>query len=116
MRACALIGLAALAGCEEAPLEGEAARGQALIVDYGCGTCHVIPEVPGANGLTGPPLSAMRRQAYVAGVLPNTPEALARFIMDPQEVDPRSAMPELGVDADDAAAIAAFLYAAGERR
>lgn len=94
-------------------LTAEEERGRALVYDHGCGTCHVIPEVEGADGLTGPPLTAMERQAYVAGVLPNTPAALARFIMDPQAVDPRSAMPDLGIGAGDAAAISAFLYAAG---
>jgi mono/diheme cytochrome c family protein len=91
----------------------EEALGRDLVEAHGCGTCHVIPTVEGADGLTGPPLTAMARQAYVAGVLPNTPEALARFVMDPQAVDPRSAMPDLGLDAGEAAAIAAFLYAAG---
>ena len=118
----------ALAGCREdgrplqemlLPDEGttvEETRGRALVQAHGCGTCHVIPGVEGADGLTGPPLTAMGWQAYVAGVLPNTPEALARFIMDPQAVDPRSAMPRLGLDASEAAAIAAFLYAAKEAR
>ena len=32
--------------------------------------------------------------------------------LDPQAVDPRSAMPDLGIGRDDAAAIAAFLLAA----
>ncbi|SFQ08383.1 c-type cytochrome [Tranquillimonas alkanivorans] len=82
---------------------------RAAIMAYGCGTCHVIPDVPGANGVTGPPLTRMREQAYVAGVLPNMPEALTSFIVDPQAIDPRSAMPDLGVTADEAARMAAFL-------
>jgi cytochrome c1 len=91
----------------------EETLGRDLVEAHGCGTCHVIPTIEGADGLTGPPLTTMARQAYVAGVLPNTPEALARFVMDPQAVDPRSAMPDLGLGAEEAAAIAAFLYAAG---
>ena len=109
-----LVALVALLGCQEAPLTDEAVRGRALVDEHGCGTCHVIPEVPGADGLTGPPLTAMREQAYVAGVLPNTKDALARFIAAPRQVDPRSAMPDLGLDEEQAAAIAAFLYEAGD--
>ncbi len=105
--------LLALAACKEQPLTPEEQRGRGLVLDHGCGTCHVIPRIEGADGLTGPPLTAMARQAYVAGVAPNTPEALFRFIMSPQEIDPRSAMPDLGIGREDAAAIAAFLYVAG---
>ncbi|CUH40863.1 hypothetical protein JSE7799_03603 [Jannaschia seosinensis] len=81
-----------------------------LIVRNGCGTCHVIPGVPGANGRTGPPLGAMSRQAYVAGVLPNTLDALAQFIQNPQAVDPGSAMPRLGLTEDEARRLALYLY------
>ena len=103
--------LAALLGCEGDGPAFEAAR--ALVHENGCGTCHVIPGTPGADGRTGPPLTAMGRQVYVAGVLPNTPEALATFIADPQAVDPRSAMPRLGISPDEARLLAAYLYAVG---
>ena len=103
--------LAALVGCgQDAPGEG-----QALTDAYGCTSCHEVPGLPGPQGHTGPPLTEMPLQAYIAGVLPNTPENLAAFIVDPQQVDPRSAMPDLGVTPEEAAAIATFLYEAGER-
>lgn len=111
-RALRLAALAAGLGAGAAAAD-EAAR--ALIAEHGCGACHVIPDVPGANGRTGPPLTAMARQSYVAGVLPNTPEDLARFIADPQAVDPRSAMPDLGLTLAEARRIAAFLYEVGRR-
>ncbi|TFL18359.1 c-type cytochrome [Jannaschia formosa] len=108
----AVLILAALAAPAPADAE-EAAR--ALIARHGCGTCHVIPGVPGADGRTGPPLDAMARQVYVAGVIPNTLEGLARFIADPQEVDPLSAMPDLGLSPEEARRLAVYLHAAGER-
>lgn len=126
MTRLALLAFLALAGCRDEgrtlgqmllPESGpspEEARGRALVQAHGCGTCHIIPGVEGANGLTGPPLTAMAHQAYVAGVVPNTPDYLVRFIMDPRAIDPRSAMPDLGIGAEDAAAIAAFLYAVGD--
>ena len=67
----------------------------------------------GYGGRTGPPLTDMSRQVYVAGVVAMTPEALAAFIRDPQAVDPRSAMPDLGVGEAEADAIARFLLAGG---
>lgn len=127
MTRLAVLALLALAGCKndgrtlgdmllrDDAMTPEEERGLALVYDRGCGACHVIPTVEGADGLTGPPLTAMARQAYVAGVLPNTREALARFVMDPQAVDPRSAMPNLGLGPEEAAAVAAFLYAVGGR-
>ena len=111
MRLLLLIPLALL-GCERE--EDRFAEARALIAEHGCAGCHVIPEVPGADGLTGPPLNFMHRQVYVAGVVPNTREALAAFIMDPQAIDPRSAMPDLGITPEGAREIAEFLYAAGE--
>ena len=75
------------------------------------GTCHVIPGLPGADGRTGPPLVATGRQPYIAGVLRNTPENMVRWIMDPQQVDPLTAMPDLGVPEALARDIAAYLYA-----
>lgn len=101
----------ALVGCDGDAASREAAR--ALIDANGCGTCHRIPQTEGADGRTGPPLTAMSRQAYVAGVLPNTPEALATFIANPQQVDPRSAMPNLELSQDEARLIADYLYAVG---
>lgn len=111
MKALALLPLV-LVGCDADPAGHDEAR--ALIDANGCGTCHRIPDTQGADGLTGPPLAAMSRQAYVAGVVPNTPEALAAFIADPQEIDPRTAMPDLGLSLDEARLIAQYLYAVGE--
>lgn len=103
----AVLALLALFGCQP---DAEEERARALLHHHGCPTCHVIPGIAGPQGATGPPLQAMADQAYVAGVLPNTPETLARFITDPQGVDPRSAMPNVGVTQDEAHLIAAFLY------
>jgi cytochrome c1 len=52
----------------------------------------------------------MATRAVIAGVLPNTPENLVRWLRAPQEVSPHNAMPNLGVTARDAADIAAFLH------
>ena len=89
---------------------GDADIGEALVAQYGCGSCHTIPGVPGAAADVGPPLQHVARQSYIAGVLPNQPENLVRWIMDPPAIDPRTAMPDLGVSEPEARDIAAFLY------
>lgn len=89
---------------------GAPSRGPALIRSYGCGTCHTVPGVTGANGLVGPPLTGLAERAYIAGVLPNAPENLVRWIENPKAVDSLTAMPVLGVTPADARDIAAYLY------
>lgn len=88
----------------------DADRGRILIREYGCGSCHTVPGVPNAIGRVGPPLYAMRTQIYVAGVLPNTPQHMTKWIMDPQDVNPRTVMPDLDVTNRDARDMTAFLY------
>jgi cytochrome c oxidase assembly factor CtaG len=84
--------------------------GRDKIQYYGCGSCHTIPGVAGAHGLTGPPLTKFAKRMYVAGVLQNTPENLQRWIRDPKAVDKLTAMPRLFVTPSDARDIATFLY------
>lgn len=94
----------------EAMTGGDAMRGRALLRTYGCQTCHTIPGVDGANGLVGPPLAGIADRAYIAGVLPNAPDNMLRWIRDPRAVDSLTAMPNVGVTPNDARHIAAYLY------
>ncbi len=81
----------------------------AHMIQYGCPTCHVIPGVPGAVGKVGPSLDGLAQRSYLAGVLPNTPNDLQRWIMHPQQYRPGSAMPEMHVSAQDAAEFSNYL-------
>jgi cytochrome c2 len=109
-----------LAGCGQggtiSPAEagqltgGDAARGRLAIRHYGCGSCHQIDGVAGADGVVGPPLDGIGSRVYLAGVLANTPANLTRWIQSPREVDPRTAMPDVGVSPEDSRDIAAYLY------
>ena len=47
---------------------------------------------------------------YLAGKLPNQPENMIKWIREPQEVSPGTAMPQLGVTEQDGKDIAAYLY------
>lgn len=84
-------------------------RGRVLIRSYGCGSCHVVPGVPNASGRVGPRLDSMRTQVYVAGMLPTSPQSLAVWIQDPQQINPKTAMPDLNVGEEDARDIAGYL-------
>jgi cytochrome c2 len=89
---------------------GSASRGKVAITAYGCGACHVIPGVRGADGRVGPSLADIANQAYVAGVVSNTPQHLIAWIEHPPALSPRTAMPDLNVSPADARDIAAYLY------
>ncbi|HEY1952813.1 MAG TPA: cytochrome c oxidase assembly protein [Gemmatimonadaceae bacterium] len=85
-------------------------RGRIAIRHYGCGSCHDIPGITGAGGMVGPPLGKISQRVFIAGVLPNDPDNMIRWIENPPGVDPKTAMPNLGVSVRDARDIAAYLY------
>jgi cytochrome c1 len=86
------------------------ARGQALIAEYGCLMCHLVPGVPGQAGSLGPSLEGIgSRPAISLGSVQNTPDNLARFIQNPQSVNPQSSMPPSNATEADARDIAAYL-------
>ncbi|HEY8611391.1 MAG TPA: c-type cytochrome [Roseomonas sp.] len=89
---------------------GDPSRGQSLALQFGCGSCHIIPGVRGADRRVGPSLDGIAGQVYLAGVLTNTAENMVRWIEDPQAVDPKTAMPRTGAAGQDARDIAAYLY------
>lgn len=89
---------------------GSARQGRLTIVAYGCGKCHTIPGIHGTNGVVGPPLVALARRTYIAGNFPNTPENLVRWVMDPQSMKPKTAMPSLGLSEQQSRDVAAYLY------
>ena len=88
---------------------GDAVRGRAALPQYGCNGCHRIPGITGAEVDVGPPLAGVARRQLIAGQIANTPEAMARWLRDPQRIDPLTAMPNLGVTERDARDIAAYL-------
>lgn len=89
---------------------GDPRRGRDLVEVYACGSCHVVPRVLGADAQVGPPLTGFGERAYIGGELPNTPDNLVRWIMNPRAVEPNTAMPPMGVTEQEARDLAAFLY------
>lgn len=94
----------------EAITGGSVDRGEAALVRYGCGGCHVISGIAGANGKVGPDLSQVAECAEISGRLPNDPMSIVRWIMHPQAFEPGTGMPDQGVTERDARDIAAYLY------
>lgn len=89
---------------------GDPRRGEAMFIQYGCGSCHALKNVRAATGMVGPPLDGVGLRAIVAGRLANNPSNMEKWIRDPQQVSPGTAMPDLNVGEGDARDITAFLY------
>ncbi|MCW5978497.1 MAG: c-type cytochrome [Bryobacteraceae bacterium] len=113
--AAAILGLSgcgenAAAVLGEQATGGDAQLGRKLTFRHDCGSCHIIPGVAAANGTVGPTLERFGRRGYIAGALPNTPENLVEWIVEPHRIRPNSGMPDLGVSPDQARHMAAYLY------
>lgn len=89
---------------------GDPDAGGAAIIEYGCASCHTIPGVQSVSRTIGPDLTGFDDQIYIAGQLPNRPEELIRWIQNPQDIVPGTAMPNMGVTEQDARDIASYLY------
>ncbi|MGH7719091.1 MAG: c-type cytochrome [Gemmatimonadaceae bacterium] len=93
---------------------GDPERGQELITGYACGGCHIIPGIAGAGSTTGPPLTDWAERSYIAGALYNTPDNLITWLLNPQAVEPTTAMPNMAIRPDEARDMAAYLFTIGE--
>jgi len=107
-----LLGLcAAAAGCDHRAAAGwdDPTRGALVIGQQQCGSCHVIPGIAGADGMSGPPLGAFARRSMIAGVIANTPAGLVAWLRAPQAAVPGNAMPDMGLSEPQARDVAAYL-------
>lgn len=121
MRLPLLLGsvLLALIACHGGKIEGGAYRvatggnhdrGKLWIRQTGCGSCHVIPGVRGAHGLVGPPLTRFALRSIIAGRVPNTVPNLVQWLQQPASIDSATAMPDVGLNEQQARDVAAYLY------
>lgn len=79
------------------PSPNAGAAGSEAFLRHGCGACHRI-DGTAAQGAIGPDLSHVgSRLSIGAGILPNSEEALARFIAEPDRVKPGVGMPGFGM-------------------
>jgi cytochrome c1 len=90
---------------------GNAERGRALFVAQGCAGCHTVRGVAARPSLVGPNLTNVAlRPTLAPEAVPNSPENMVRWIMDPPATKPGTAMPKLFVSEADARDLTAFLY------
>jgi cytochrome c1 len=85
------------------------AQPTALLRRYGCAGCHQIPGVPAARGVVGPSLQGIAARVYLGGVVPNGPDNLVRWIVDPRALSPKTAMPVTGITELEARTVADYL-------
>jgi cytochrome c oxidase subunit 2 len=92
------------------PATALAVRGRELFNQVGCGGCHTVRGTEAA-GVIGPDLTHLAsRPTLAAATLPNTHEALVRWITRTEAVKPGSLMPSFeALPADHVEAIVAYL-------
>jgi cytochrome c len=89
---------------------GHVAAGKADITRFGCGACHQINGIAGADGRVGPSLEGIAVRATIAGRLPNQPAQMMRWLRAPQHVVPGNGMPDQAMTPRDARDLSAYLY------
>lgn len=91
------------------PVGARAQRGKSVFEASACAMCHAIQGTR-AQARYGPDLTHLAsRQTLAAGTLPNTPQALASWIADPQKHKPGANMPLTPLSPDDLDALVAYL-------
>ena len=95
-----------LAGCSGPNRKTDAKS----IMATSCGSCHIIPGVPGANGNVGPPLTGIARRQVIAGYFPNNRQNMVRWITHAQSMLPNNAMPDTNLTPEQANRAVDYLY------
>jgi cytochrome c oxidase subunit II len=86
-----------------------AGRGVFLSSVGNCASCHTISGTA-TQANVGPDLTHIGSRTTIgAGVLTNTPDNMARWLTNPQEVKPGNLMPDLRLTADEVRALTAYL-------
>ena len=80
-----------------------AQTGEELYQTRGCASCHEM-QVAGC-----PDLTLLKEDGKVAGVLDLTPENLSKWLENPQEVKPGTAMPPSGLNEEQRMELAKWL-------
>jgi cytochrome c oxidase subunit II len=85
-----------------------AAAGAKVFADSPCTTCHTIEGV--SKGYVGPNLTHFAsRTTLGAGIMPNTPANVAKWITNPDHLKPGAKMPRLGLSGEDLNDLVAYL-------
>jgi hypothetical protein len=93
----------------EKPIEYSEGNARTLLRQYACDSCHRIEGLVGPHTFVGPALHEYQRRKFIAGTLPNTPQNLVRWIVDPRAVSALTLMPDMGVPEAHARVMAQYL-------
>ena len=86
-----------------------AAKGAGVFMEKNCVNCHSIAGLM-TRGRAAPDLTHVgSRTTLASGTLPNTPENLAKWLMNPQAVKRGVLMPEIGLTTDQIKDLVAYL-------
>jgi cytochrome c oxidase subunit II len=98
------------AGPARQPDTAELQAGRAAFVEHGCGACHTVRGVPGAEGDMGPDLTHVGSRLLLAGFLEGNVGNLAGWIASAQHLKPGNRMPSFDrLDGPTLRAMAAWL-------
>jgi cytochrome c oxidase subunit 2 len=101
--------LANMAKPARAAATAQERTGRDVFLSEACSGCHQIRGTS-AKGLIGPDLTHLASRTTIgSGTLPNTREALAEWIRDPQHSKPGNKMPALRLSQSDLQAVVAYL-------
>jgi cytochrome c oxidase subunit 2 len=90
------------------PSSAELLRGRQVFTGHPCSACHTIAGV--SIGTAGPDLTHVASRAELAaGTIPNTPDTLATWVVDPQSIKPGNLMPNEALSGPDLQALVAYL-------
>jgi cytochrome c oxidase subunit II len=84
-------------------------RGRDLVEHGSCALCHTVSGTDAAGKMAPDLTHVASRRTIAAGVLPNTPQALAAWIRDPQRHKPGSNMPPAAFPPEDLQAVVNYL-------
>jgi cytochrome c len=89
---------------------GDPEAGRKRLSMRGCGSCHVIPGVPRAEGKTAPSLAGWSGRRTFLNNIPNTPAELEKWLDKPSHRKPGTNMPDIVLSPQDARDMTAYLF------
>jgi len=89
---------------------GDPELGRKKLGQHSCISCHTIPGVPRAEGMSGGALAGWAGRRTFLHTFPNTPDNLEKWLQNPSHRKPGTTMPNLSVSTEDGRDMAAYLF------